>query len=189
MTVIAADSNEPAPASLVDRARAGDADAFLALVRRHEPELRGLVARMLGEPDRVPDVLQETFLRAFRALPKFRGDASLGTWLYRIAYNICLDELRRPRLRLVPLEDAELAAAPADTAATVGRSAALRAALAALPPDERAAVLLVDGEGFDYTSAGEVLGVPAGTIASRLSRARGALRKALAEPPEGVHRP
>ena len=171
---------------MVERARAGDADAFVAIVRRYEADLRRLVARMLGEPDRVADVLQETFLRAFRALPKFRGDASLGTWLYRIAYNICLDELKRPRLRVLPLEEAAPAVAPVDTAGTAGRSAALRAALAALPPEERVAVLLVDGEGFDYASAGEVLGVPAGTIASRLNRARRVLRELLAEPPEEV---
>lgn len=176
--------------AVLARARAGDPDAFVTIVRQYEPGLRSLVTRLLSEPDRVADVLQETFLRAFRALPEFRGDASLGTWLYRIAYNACLDELRRPRLRLVPLDQADGRAGEFDDpAAWAERNALLRAALMALPLEERAAVLLVDVEGFDYAGAGEVLGVPAGTIASRLSRARGALRRAMADSTEGVEAP
>ena len=118
-------------------------------------------------------------MKAFKGLRRFRGDAKLGTWLYRIAYNACLDELRRSRRdEELPLSDGlrSLSPDPADVAA--GREDLARA-LAALPPDERATVLLVDAQGFDYRQASRVLGVPEGTIASRLNRARASLRTAL----------
>jgi RNA polymerase sigma-70 factor (ECF subfamily) len=136
------------------------------------------------------DALQEAYLRAYRALPRFRGEATFGTWLYRIAYNVCLEELARSqRVRLVPLEGAtEPSGHQADVAETVSARSGLALALAALPPEDRAVVLLVDAQGFDYRAAGEVLGVPEGTIASRLSRARASLRRVLDEQPKGVSR-
>jgi RNA polymerase sigma-70 factor (ECF subfamily) len=129
-------------------------------------------------------------VKAFRALPRFRGDSALGTWLYRIAYNACLDELERGRRNAdVPLDEARERPDPRTAVEeTVPERSALASALAELPPPDRAAVLLVDAQGFDYEAAGEVLGVPAGTIASRLNRARAALRRALEEQPEGVSR-
>jgi RNA polymerase sigma-70 factor (ECF subfamily) len=166
----------------VTRARRGDEAAFAALVRHYDPGLRALAFRLLGDRTRMDDALQEAYVGAYRALPRFRGDASLGTWLYRIAYNACLDELRRTR-DVVPLERVR------DRAAGGGDPVdglALREALAELPVEDRAAVLLVDAQGFDYRSAAEVLGIPAGTVASRLNRARAALRRALQEQPKGA---
>jgi RNA polymerase sigma-70 factor (ECF subfamily) len=166
----------------VARARRGDEAAFAALVRHYDAGLRALAFRLLGDRTRMDDALQEAYVGAYRALPGFRGDASLGTWLYRIAYNACLDELRRTR-DVVPLDGIR-------DRASVGRdpldALALRDALAELPVDDRAAVLLVDAQGFDYRSAAEVLGIPAGTVASRLNRARAALRRALREQPKGA---
>jgi RNA polymerase sigma-70 factor, ECF subfamily len=172
---------------IVERARRGDQEAFAAVIRHYDPGLRALAYRLLRDRDRMDDALQEAYVKAFRALPRFRGDSKLGTWLYRIAYNACLDELQRSR-RVVQLPlDAETerpgsASDPGDLAA---QRHDLAAALAALPPEERAAVLLVDAQGFDYREAARVLGVPEGTIGSRLSRARAVLRRALAGPPEG----
>jgi RNA polymerase sigma-70 factor (ECF subfamily) len=164
---------------------ADDATAFVDLVRRHDRALRALAWRLLGDRDRMDDVLQEAYVKAFRALPTFRGDAdaSPGTWLYRITYNACMDELRRQRrVVLLPLDDAIGRPDPAgDVGDRVVRSQRLAAAIDALPPDHRAAVLLVDGEGFDYASAADVLGIPEGTVRSRLSRARARLRAALGE--------
>ncbi len=132
------------------------------------------------------DALQETYLRAFRALPRFRGEAALATWLYRIAYNACLDELRNTR-RVVPLDSVRERVDPRPGAAeTIPARQELAVALAALPPADRAAVLLVDAQGFDYRSAAEVLGIPEGTIASRLSRARAHLRRFLDDQLEGA---
>ncbi len=129
------------------------------------------------------DVLQEVYVKAFRSLPGFKGESGLGTWLYRITYNACIDDLRR-RPQTIPGTDDEHRSAsfadprpgPADVA--VGR-ADLAAALDRLPLDQRAAVLLVDAYGVDYAEAAEVLGVRPGTIGSRLNRARTSLREAL----------
>lgn len=174
---------------IVDRARAGDRDAFSALLRHYDPGLRALAYRLLGNRERMDDALQEAYLRAYRGLPRFRGASGLGTWLYRIAYNACLDELERSRRgAALPLEDAgELADGRPDLVESLSSRTVVADALAELPPPDRAAVLLVDAQGFDYESAGEVLGVPAGTVASRLHRARRALRRALTEHMEGVH--
>jgi RNA polymerase sigma-70 factor (ECF subfamily) len=129
------------------------------------------------------DALQEAYVKAFRGLAGFRSDAGLGTWLYRIIYRACLDVIRaEDRRRTTPLSGTDLTADPVgDPGRLAAQRADLARALDSLPPDQRAAVLLVDAEGLDYTAAAEVLGVAAGTIASRLSRARAALRRALDE--------
>lgn len=160
------------------RAQRGDQRAFEALVRHYDPGLRALAFRLLGDRTRMDDALQEAYVKAFRALPGFRGDSSPGTWLYRIAYNACLDELERTRavVDIDTVRERNLAVDPAD-AFSVRQT--LADALDELAPEDRAVVLLVDAEGFDYRSAAEVLGVPAGTVASRLNRARAALREAL----------
>jgi RNA polymerase sigma-70 factor (ECF subfamily) len=168
------------------RARRGDRQAFGVVVRHYDPGLRALAYRILGDRDRLDDALQEAYVRAFRALPQFRGDSALGTWLYRIAYNACLDELKRAR-DLVPLEDvAERSDPRADASETVPLRGDLAAALDSLSPHDRAAVLLVDAQGFDYRSAAEILGVPEGTVASRLNRARATLRRSLDDDVQGA---
>jgi len=164
---------------LLVRARRGDDGAFGALVRRHDDALRALAFRLLGNRAQMDDALQEAYVSAFRALPGFRGDAAFGTWLYRIVYNACLDELRRTR-DVVPLDTVRERPDPQPAVGErVATRRALADALAALEPADRAAVLLVDAQGFDYRSAGEVLGVPEGTVASRLNRARSRLRTGL----------
>ena len=172
--------NELEPAVL-ERARAGDHAAFSDLVRHYDPGLRSLAYRLLGDAGRMDDVLQEAYVKAYRGLASFRGDSSVRTWLYRIAYNACLDDLRR-RSKVTELPVEIMSDSPAG-APDPGDQAVLRsglaAALAALPADQRAAVLLVDAEGFDYAAAGRVLGVAEGTVASRVSRARATLRSAL----------
>jgi RNA polymerase sigma-70 factor (ECF subfamily) len=168
----------------LQRAQAGDSSAFTTLVRRYDRRLRTLAFGLLGDRDRMDDVLQDVYVKAFRALSRFRSDARLSTWLHRITYHACIDELRRSGRRPLPFDP--LADDATGRPATDGgpeRSVvdrlAIDEALAALPPDQRAAVLLVDGEGLDYITCGEVLGIPPGTVASRLSRARASLRAAL----------
>ncbi len=166
---------------VVARARRGDQDAFALIVGHYDRRLRALAFRLLGDRDRMDDVLQEVYVKAFRSLPRFKGDSALGTWLYRIAYNACLDDLRRrPALAAVEYDEtvADPASGPADIAV---RRQDLATALDRLPPDQRTAVLLVDAYGLDYSDAAEVLGVRAGTIGSRLSRARAVLRGSLGE--------
>ena len=164
---------------VVARARRGDQDAFARIVGHYDHRLRALAYRLLGDRDRMDDVLQEVYVKAFRSLPRFKGESALGTWLYRIAYNACIDDLRR-RPALEPVTYDETIVDPRSGPAEVAvRRQDLAAALATLPPDQRAAVLLVDAYGLDYADAAEVLGVRAGTIGSRLSRARAALRSTL----------
>jgi len=159
------------------RARRLDADAFVELVLRSDRRHRRLAFRLLGDRDRMDDVLQDAYVRAFRALGSFRGDAALETWLYRIVYNACIDDLRRRRPSgELPLDDRD---APDLAPAAPEDRLDLAAALAALPDELRAVVLLVDAEDLSYAEAAEILGVPAGTIASRLNRARAHLRAAL----------
>lgn len=164
------------------RARPGDVAAFLGLVREHEVGLRRLAFRLLEDRERAADALQEAYLRAFRALPRYRGEAALRTWVYRITYNVCIDELRRGGPLTVPLSDAAGCAAVAEPAAATEPHQELADALRTLSPVERATVLLVDAEGLSYAEAADVLGVPVGTVASRLSHARGVLRRVLADP-------
>ncbi len=169
-----------APAVL-ERARGGDHEAFAAVVRLYDTKLRGLAFRILGDPDRMDDALQEAYVRAYRALPRFRGDARMGTWLFRITYNACLDELARSRkTNHVPLDELveQASEEPLPGELLAGRSE-IATAMQALPADERAVVFLVDAQGFDYARAAEIVGVPVGTVASRLNRARGSLRRAL----------
>jgi RNA polymerase sigma-70 factor (ECF subfamily) len=166
-------------APVIDRARRGDQEAFAAVIRHYDPVLRALAYRLLGDRDLMEDVLQEAYVKAFRALPRFRGESRLGTWLYRIAYNACLDALRRSRRAdELPLE-AEVPSRAGDPGDVAARSGDLALALAALRPEERAALLLVDAQGFDYQESSRILGIPAGTVASRLNRARASLRVAL----------
>ena len=165
------------------RARSGDQDAFATIVGHYDHRLRAVAYRLLGDRDRMDDVLQEVYVSAFRSLPRFKGDAALGTWLYRITYNACMDELRRrPAVAPVSYDDdrepllVDTASGPAEIAV---RRQDLAVALDRLPPDQRTAVLLVDAFGLDYADAAEVLGVRTGTIGSRLTRARTVLRAAL----------
>jgi RNA polymerase sigma-70 factor, ECF subfamily len=197
--VTAATTNPPTRAGevapgVLARARAGDQRAFTELVRHYDHRLRALAYRLLGDRAAMDDALQEAYVKAFRALPGFREDAALGTWLYQITYRACVDLQRREgRHEAAPLEEAgrgglagrggvaRHGGVAADPASTAASRTDLQRALAGLPVDQRAAVLLVDAEGLDYDAAASVLGVAPGTIASRLSRARAALRAALAE--------
>ena len=155
-----------------------DADSFVALLREYDLRHRRLAYRLLGDHDRMDDVLQDAYARAFRSLPRFRGGAAIGTWLYRIVYNACLDELRRSDARKEVSLD-EWRERDSDRSAAVEQRLDLEAALAALPVELRAVVLLVDADELSYDEAAEVLGIPPGTVASRLSRARDALKGAL----------
>ncbi len=171
----------------LERAQGGDARAFETLVRHYDPGLRALTFRLLGDRDRMDDALQEAYVKAFRALPGFRNESSFGTWLYRIAYNACQDELERSRrvVRL-PFDEREHDEAGPAVESDVSMRHEIAQVLSALPPADRAAVLLVDVHGFTYDETAVVLDVPAGTVGSRLNRARATLRRALGGPTRGA---
>lgn len=166
---------------LVDAASRGDSAAFREIVARFDRGLRGLAYRLLRDRDRMDDALQEAYIKAFRALPDFDGESRLSTWLYRITYNACVDELRRTgREEWVELNDdfGEVGADPSDR---VTDYVLVDEALSRLSPGYRAVLFLVDGQGFDYETASEILDVAEGTVASRLHRARQAMLRTLNE--------
>lgn len=174
-----AGSAEEIGESVLRAARGGDRDAFGAIVDHYEERLRVLAFSLLHDRDLMNDALQDTFVSAYRSLPTFRGDAALGTWLYRICYRACLVYVKRGRLTFVAEEDAWPLAAPGDHGEDLALRDALGVALGELPAAQRVAVLLVDRDGYDYRSVADVLGVREGTVASRLSAARASLRMAL----------
>lgn len=168
---------------LLRAARRGDPDAFMELLAPERSHLESLARQLLGDRADVADVLQEVYLSAYRALPKYRGDSRLATWLYRITYNACLrHQARRPETG--GADAAEGPPSP-DHAASVVARLDLAAALAELPIEQRALVLMIDRDGFGYRAAADALSIPLGTVSSRLAAARAKLRDALAPDEEG----
>jgi RNA polymerase sigma-70 factor, ECF subfamily len=158
-----------------------DPQAFEAVVRKHDRDLRLLASRIVGWPA-TDDVLQEAYLKAYRALPSYRDQRNddMRAWLCRIVYSCCIDWLRRSRRAASePLDNADALASDSSPDEQVASADGVSRALALLPTDERAAVICVDALGFDYGAASAILGVPAGTIASRLHRARSSIRRVI----------
>jgi RNA polymerase sigma-70 factor, ECF subfamily len=160
-------------AALLRAHAAGDTRAFGEIVRRHRDRLWAVALRTLGDREEAADALQDALLSAYRAADRFRGDSAVTTWLHRIVVNACLDRIRRRQARpTVPLPETDITPAPAvdrDTAMVV------RDALAQLPAEQRAALVLVDVQGYPVAEAAEILGVPEGTIKSRCARGRARL--------------
>ena len=155
----------------------------MRLLKHYDSRLRALAFRVLRDPDLMDDVLQDASLKAYQALPAFRGDSTVGTWLYRITYTTCLDYLRRERrFQLLTAEDALLEDLDDDPCEIVTRWADLEDALDALPVEQRILIVLVHQYGYDYRSAGAVIGIPEGTVSSRLAAARAKLRQLLCMP-------
>lgn len=168
---------------LVRRAQRGDRAAFDELVVRHRDRVYAVALRLTRNPADAEDALQDTFLNAYRALPRFGGRARVSTWLYRIAANASYDVLNRRRSRETPLDEgAAEPASPGDPYAQDAQRRALEQALAALPDEFREAVVLCDVAGLGAGEAAEVLGLPAGTVKSRVFRGRALLAAALREP-------
>ena len=160
----------------------GDVGAFNDLMRAHEDRVFAICLRMLRDRDAALDATQETFITVFRKVDRFAGHSAFSTWLYRVAVNTCYDQARRAGRRSVEplLEGIDPADASAQTAL---ESAELRpeleTALAALPAEFRSAVVLCDAQGLSLQTAAEILGVPVGTVKSRVFRGRRLLAEAL----------
>lgn len=172
---------------LASLARRGDQDAFAQLVRDNERRVYTLALRLCGNPEDAMDLAQETFLRAWSALPNFRGSSSFSTWLYRLTYNACVDFLRKNSLRRevsLPLtEEApdvpDHTGDPHQALERKERRQALERGLAQLPEHYRSVLVLRELSGLSYREIGDVLKLDLGTVRSRLARARGELRKIL----------
>lgn len=173
---------------LAGRIRAGDGTAFEALYRQHATRLYNLASRMSGAGSDADDLLQDIFLLAYRKLGSYRGESSLGTWLYRLAMNHCLDVLRNRQTRMSHVTDSmdepdavPVAQAPALSAVS---RIDLERAIETLPPACRAAFLLHDVEGFGHQEVADILGVSEGTSKSQVHKARLRIRSYL-----GARRP
>lgn len=176
--------------ALVAAAQAGDSDAVTALVHRYQTRIYNFALAMTGNAADAEDLAQETFIRAFRGLRRFRGDSSFRNWLYRIAANAA-HTLRGTRLRQSPVWEArvesddvaerQLAGGGESVERQAIRRQAIDRALAALPVELRTAVVLHDVEGLEYHEIAEAMDVPIGTVMSRIFRARRRLRPLLSE--------
>ena len=185
-----------ADALLVERFKRGDKQAFEMLVVKYQRRIERLIARMVRDADLVPDIAQETFIRAYRALPQFRGESAFYTWLYRIAVNSAKkaltdmkrdpvvteaalasrdddDETSRASNELTDGETPESLLASREIAATVN------AAIDALSEDLRQAITLREIEGLSYEEIAEAMNCPIGTVRSRIFRAREAIAERL----------
>lgn len=166
---------------LIRRVLAGDPAAARAFYDRHVERVYRLVYRLSGDEELARDFTQETFIRAFQWLGRFRGEAALSTWLHAIAVSVTLNGLRkfrRQRDHEVELEEARHRSAPSSIVEPDLRER-LERAVAGLPEIYRVAFILHDVEGYTHREIGALLGVPPGTPKARLSRARTLLRKAL----------
>ena len=163
---------------LVERYLRGDRGAFAELVERHERRVYNLAFRMLGRREDADDALQETFLTCMRKLGSFRGASSFTTWLHRVTLNVCYDALRK-RGRERPEEETPERVAPDDPAREATASVDVHRALQLVADDFRAVLVLQDIQGRPYDEIAEAIGVPVGTVKSRLHRARVALAEAL----------
>lgn len=166
------------------RARAGKRSAQAALVRCYKARVHALVARVLvAAPCDVDDVVQDTFVRAIRALSRYRPEARLSTWLLTIATRASLDQLRRNRRSWHREHESEAADPRLDARIDAARlHDRVVAEMAALPDDQRAALVLRAFHDLDYPEIAAALGVEVGTVKSRIGRARAALRRATQEP-------
>jgi RNA polymerase sigma-70 factor (ECF subfamily) len=182
------DDERAAGARLVLAAQQGDRDALDRLLRLHHDRIAALCQRLCGNPVDAADATQEALIAIVRGLPRFDGRSQFSTWAYRVATNACLDELRRRSRRPLPGVDDRTAddgaaldarhAGP-DPTESVADRLDVEGALATLPTDQRAAVVLRDLCTLDYAEIAEVLGIPAGTVRSRIARGRRALAAAL----------
>jgi RNA polymerase sigma-70 factor (ECF subfamily) len=170
---------------LIRRYLDGDVRAFEVLVERHERRVYNLALRMTGREEDARDATQDAFLSALRKLKGFRGEAAFSTWLHRVTVNACYDLLRKrqraPLLHEWPSDEGPPRPEPASTdhADAVDLSLDVQRALMDVPADFRAALILCDVQDLPYDEAAAILGVPVGTVKSRLHRGRAALGRAL----------
>jgi len=170
------------PEELVAQCQAGNVEAFETLYHQHAARLYTLACRMAGSPEDGEDLLQEIFLQAYRKLGSFKGDAAIGTWLYRLALNHCLDYVRSRQAKMNKLTDtldADSSIQPTARRDTPIARLDLERALERLPDGCREAFVLHDVEGFDHKEVGRLLGIAEGTSKSQVFKARMKLRALL----------
>ncbi len=179
----------PSDEDLVEAFQGGDLSAFDLLLRRWDRKIQGAIYRIMGSEDEARDLCQETFLKAYRALRGFKGEARFSSWLYQIALNVCRDRMRRRKGKmLVSLESLDEEGSPPpvpsgpsvlDVVQANDLARAVSAAVAALPDDQREVIVLKEYQGLTFLEIAEVLGLPMSTVKTRLYRGLGVLRERL----------
>ncbi|MCH7830020.1 MAG: RNA polymerase sigma factor RpoE [Proteobacteria bacterium] len=183
-------SNQASDRKLVERVQKGDKGAFDLLVLKYQHKVVNLVMRYVRDPELSQDIAQEAFIKAYKALPRFRGDSAFYTWLYRIAVNTAKNHLAAQRRRPMDIEldlqdpeqyDLHAKLRETDTPEGIALSDELREtverAIAALPEDLRMAIVLREFEGMSYEEIAQTMECPVGTVRSRIFRARDAISK------------
>ena len=186
-----AESGRELPLSALDDRRlaelclAGRVDAFDVIVERHQRAVYHLCFRFVRRHEDAADLTQEVFLRAFRGLRRFRGDATLATWLYRIGVNVCLNRVSARKMPEAPLDDVPHLAAPGDDPAAslvkTRERARVRTAVSRLPPKQRATLILRVYQDLSHREIAEALGTSVGAVKANFFHALGNLKRLLAE--------
>ncbi len=177
---------------LVHKAQKGDVEAFEELICAYEHRIYNIAYKMMGNPEDAMDVAQEALLKIYKSLKKFKNQSTFSTWVYRVAMNTCLDELRKKKRGfLLLMNDAEgygngIVDSSSDSLPEVSyerkeRLKSLQNAIQELIPDYKSVIILRDIQGFSYEEIAEILHCPLGTVKSRINRARTELRKKLSE--------
>lgn len=173
---------------LIERATNGDSSSFSRLMELHERRMYAVALRICANREDAQDCLQESMLRIYRSINSFKGQSSFATWVYRVTMNTCLDELRKKKNKQNTSLDGllDMGWSPVDDTSSPEKHAVdsevqkcLRAAIAELPEDMRAAVVFRDIQGFTYDEIAQMLNINVGTIKSRISRGREKLREKL----------
>jgi len=185
-------SNQSSDKKLVKRVQRGDKGAFDLLVLKYQHKIVNLVMRYVRDPELALDITQEAFIKAYRALPRFRGDSAFYTWMYRIAVNTAKNHLAAQRRRPMNVEldfqdpeqyDLHAKLKETDTPEALTLSSELKntveQAIAALPEDLRTAIILREIEGMSYEEIAQTMECPVGTVRSRIFRARDAIGKKI----------
>ena len=185
--------------NLLDKARKGDIVAFEQLVEVYRKKIFNIALRMTGNHDDAGELTQEVFIRVYRSLRNFKGESQFSTWIYRIATNMCLDELRRRKKRKIISLDEEIRMVddgevrrqieddkplPETIAETNELKKMVKDALMSLPDEYRLVIVMRDIHGFSYSEIAKIIKCPEGTVKSRINRARKALRGILADKKE-----
>lgn len=178
---------------LVDRAKTGDIEAFEQLIEGCQKRVFNIAYRMIGNYDDANELAQEVLLKAFRSIRSFKGDSLFSTWIYKVTANVCLDEIRRRKKRMVVSLDEEIeyndgevkrqipdkSPTPDVEAETNELKKAVNKSIQELPDDYRSMIVLRDIQGFSYDEISKIVNCPEGTVKSRINRARQALKKIL----------
>ena len=176
----AAQFDDDADRWLVNKARTGDVDAYEVLVRRHRDRIYRIALRMLGDRHDAEDIAQDVMIQVWTALAGFTGSSAFSTWLYRIVVNRCLNQIRRRRWTRPVLEgDPQPVAGAEDMVIARQRAGAAMEAIAALPPDQRAVIVLHQLEGLTYREVAAVVNISEDAVRGRLHRARLSLLASL----------